>query len=1216
MRRRASASVLVLAAALATSPMAARGQATTITPDVGASLSLGTTALRTGNVVTIDGGTLSGANLFHSFSQFSLVAGDVAQWVRAGGGAGVNNVINRVTGGEVSQIAGTLDSTTLPNANFYFINPAGVVFGAGARVNVPAAAWFSTADELRFADGQRFSMATPGGSTLSVAAPGSFGFVGGQGAIRVTGAAAGFAPTSAALSFVGSDVAVANSQIILRGLDLVAVGDGQATVLLADPLASIGGGAVQVSASQFVVTPDGALSGPLRIGGGDITLDASLLVSDSQQATRGGEIRIAAGRLHLTGSQIGASARGVGAGGAVSLTAGDIDGQGGSLFTVASAQGAGGRLSISAGGLHLSGVTLSSNSTADGAGGDIELTAQTLSANASYAISNALGAGAGGSVRITAPSMELVNAIAVSTASGGGRPGDVSLTGGEIVASGGVLGSSPGLTSATGNLTINASTSFEAHQVSMTADTYGATGGSISITSPVVFLDGGLLDSASFGDGSAGSILIQAGRLTIDHSQLTAEARGTFRGSLGLVQLKATGDILLNGAIITSSAYGEAHGGVVTIEGRDVRLDDARVQSDSFGDGPGGRVSIKGDSLTISNGAVSSNASQAGDAGDVSLDGRVITLDTSAKVSSDTLDAGRGGAVTIRGGQLLVTDGASITSKATGGTGDAGSVTVEVDSLTLTDASISSDTESFGKAGAVVIHTGDLLVGGSGRGLTFISSDTLGSGNAGGVTIDAKSIVVRAEGSISSNSFADGAAGRVTIRTGSLVVRDGGFIASDANGLGHAGDVSINADSLLLEGDGDNITYISSDSLGGGDAGAVTIDARAVKVNRGGFISSDTYAFGEAGDVTIRAGALSLDTNGNIRSGTFSNGGAGNVSVQATSLSLANGAAISSEAYAGSVGGAGVVSIASDSLAVGDQARVSTSSGGAGDAGAVTIKAKTLSVDGGLVSSAAVAGATGGSGALSITADAVSLVNGGSISTVSNNDRRAGQIGITAGVVAIDGAGSGITSENQAGNTALGNRRGQSGAAGAIRLTAKGLTVANGGRISTNAFSGAAGEIEIAMPAGSLLTLKGAVAPGFIETSSGSGTGGRITIGAPLAIVSNGGSILALGELRGANVAIQTQYFINSADRINTVAVDGAFRLVATTNDVSSGTVTRDLSVLDASKILRGQCPVTRSTGVVSQLVTRPVGPYVREPAFEVLQHNLDSLQLGVRGCR
>ena len=169
---------------------------TAIRPDVGDIRALGTTVSQLGRVFIIDGGTLAGSNLFHSFSAFNLGQGDTAAWTRAAGAVQVRNVISRVTGGQISQIGGTLDSTGLPNASFIFVNPAGVLFTAGARVNVPGAAWFSTAGEVRFADSSRFEVATPTGSTLSMAAPQSFGFVGGQGAIEIRDVGADFASSA------------------------------------------------------------------------------------------------------------------------------------------------------------------------------------------------------------------------------------------------------------------------------------------------------------------------------------------------------------------------------------------------------------------------------------------------------------------------------------------------------------------------------------------------------------------------------------------------------------------------------------------------------------------------------------------------------------------------------------------------------------------------------------------------------------------------------------------------------------------------------------------------------------------------------------------------------------------------------------------------------------------------------------------------------------
>ena len=78
--------------------------------------------------VTADLGRQVGANLFHSFSQFGLAQGQSATF---SGPAGIANILSRVTGGGGSEIDGTLRST-IPGADFYFFNPAGVAFGPNA----------------------------------------------------------------------------------------------------------------------------------------------------------------------------------------------------------------------------------------------------------------------------------------------------------------------------------------------------------------------------------------------------------------------------------------------------------------------------------------------------------------------------------------------------------------------------------------------------------------------------------------------------------------------------------------------------------------------------------------------------------------------------------------------------------------------------------------------------------------------------------------------------------------------------------------------------------------------------------------------------------------------------------------------------------------------------------------------------------------------------
>ncbi len=1199
---------------LAIWPAVASGQSTAVVADVANSRALGTTAVQSGTVVTIDGGTRAGTNLFHSFSQFSVGVGDTARWVRSAGDAGsLTNVISRVTGGQTSRIAGTLDSTALPNASFYFINPAGIVFGAGARVNVPAAAYFSTAGELRFADGSQFAVSAPNGSTLSMAPPESFGFLGGQGGIDIQGAGASFAPTTIRLSFSGSSVQLSNpalnlgSRLVVGGLDLIGVGSGVDVVRLADPLASAYSGAVTVRNTPVVLSSVDGPSGSLRIGGRLVSLSGTDVVSDAGGSARGGDIRIRADDLQITGaSQLVSSARAGGTGGDIVLTVGKLAAESVKLISVTTTTARGGNIALAGSeGLTISGQSfVTSTNSGIGAGGDITLSAPQLQLDGTFAISSALGTGRGGNISVTAPSMQLFDANLIATAFGAARPGDLRIDGSVIEISGGTYGSNPGAFGDSGAVSIAASTRLLVLGAAFTASSASDNGaGAISLRSLEIYLTDTRIQADNSGSGGAGAVILEADTLILDETIIRAEVNGAPGDRLGLIRLKATGDLQLFNSIITSNTNDRADGGIIEVSGRDVRLEDSRLQSDTLGRGNGdaGRVSVKADTLLVRNGFITSSSNSLGDGGDVVLEAGTITLDTSAAIRADATDAGNAGQVTIKAGALTVLENSAITSRAQSGTGNAGAVTIDADTITMVDGRISSGTTTSGDAGTVTLRAGTLLLDAERRDFTFVTSETLGEGNAGGVIIDAKSVIVRNGAAISSDTFSDGNAGTIAIRADSLVVQDGGFISSDSTGAGDAGGVFINAGTLKVLGNGFDNTFISSDSLGTGDAGEVRIEAKAISIEQAGFISSDTYTLGDAGDVSIKADALVLKDFGNIRSRTLSNGAAGDILISAGSVTLSTGGTISSEATDTALGDAGSVGISADSLTLmGARALISTASQGEGDAGKVDVRVKILTLEGGVVSSSSERGSLGGSGTLSIVADTLSVRNGGLITTVSNNARPAGQIQIVAGSLSLDGARSLISSENLAGNTVLGNPGGQVGDAGSVLITADGLTVSNGGRITTNAFAGAAGQIAITIDRPGLLVLKGSGAPGIIQTSSGAGTGGEITISDPLAIISNGGAILALGQQRGANVTLQSRYLINSSDRLNTVAVDGDFRLETGIYDVSSGIVTREVSVLDASKVLRGQCPAARSSGAVSQLITRPVGPYVQASGFAV----------------
>ena len=99
----------------------------------------------------ITGGTVAGQNLFHSFSEFNVNTEESVYFADPG----VANIFNRVTGSNSSNIDGTLG--VLGNANLWLLNPNGIIFGAGAALDINGSFVATTADEIQFKDGNFFS---------------------------------------------------------------------------------------------------------------------------------------------------------------------------------------------------------------------------------------------------------------------------------------------------------------------------------------------------------------------------------------------------------------------------------------------------------------------------------------------------------------------------------------------------------------------------------------------------------------------------------------------------------------------------------------------------------------------------------------------------------------------------------------------------------------------------------------------------------------------------------------------------------------------------------------------------------------------------------------------------------------------------------------------------------------------------------------------------
>ncbi len=104
------------------------------------------------NTQQIDGGAIRGENLFHSFQEFNINEGNTVNFSNP---QGINHIFSRVTGNNPSNILGKLGVNG--NADLFFLNPNGIIFGANSSLNVNGSFLGTSASSIDFADGTKFS---------------------------------------------------------------------------------------------------------------------------------------------------------------------------------------------------------------------------------------------------------------------------------------------------------------------------------------------------------------------------------------------------------------------------------------------------------------------------------------------------------------------------------------------------------------------------------------------------------------------------------------------------------------------------------------------------------------------------------------------------------------------------------------------------------------------------------------------------------------------------------------------------------------------------------------------------------------------------------------------------------------------------------------------------------------------------------------------------
>jgi len=1248
------------ATALATAQAANAQVATNITPDTAAATTLGTVVTHAGATHVVDGGTLKGTNLFHSFQNFDLGQGETAQWVYTAGDANsITNVVNRVTGGSPSSIFGMLDSTAIPNADFYFINPAGIVFGEGAQVNVPAAAHFSTASELHFADGKTMSIATPSGSILSVSAPEAFGFLGNEGDISLTNienlSGSTFLAKAGPLSLSAANISLDNAFIGSRELDLTAVGDAPLQVGVeggwTDGAAQ---GRIELAGSWLQTWPgdcfDACLGteGHISLYGGDLAIENSGIVADFDSAVDDGGVSyvelLGEDSVSIQGSSVLADGYGTAQAGSLIVdSGGDVSLSDSILLTYTAGSGDAGAIVVHGANVDIDQTFVNSDSYGSGNAGAVGIAADdTLTLrNGSSVGSSANDEGDAGIVQLEAPTVLVDGGSSVSTSSfTDATAGDVIIDADELTVTGiSSIGSSSFGQGDGGNIIISANRltlgesssissdangdgnagfiDFEvADQLEISGNAYvssdsGAFGspdavgssGDIFVKAGSLLLDTGGILSRAFASGNSGSINIEVNDdLTVNAGGISSNARlgnagsvsisaetGTFNfasissdafgGNGGDITIDIAGDLEMTESLITTNAGQDfdssdtGNGGDIAITADSLSMEDSSIASRAIGQGTGGTIEIAlTGPLTMLGSNIYTDTYGEGDAGNISISALHAALDFSS-ISSDSFGAGLGGIITLAIEDDLSATNFAYISADSGGSGDAGDIDVSAGSLHFDDgAYISSDALGSGEGGLTSVTVGGEL---SLSGGAYISSDSLETGAAGGVFVSAGSLQLH-DGSISSDAYGDGDAGLTFVEGDELAMDGDSFISSDALGNGLGGNVVIGFGDIRVTGPAN----ITANSKGDGDSGFVDITADSLALEDGATISSSSFGAGNAGGVFVEGGDVSLNAS-SIISDAHASGDAGGVFFEVNNLTLID-SMLRSEAA--STGFGGSIDIEADGEVSLLNSAIETNANGIGDAGDIEVSSVNLKLSGAsIISSDALSADGGESGFVQLSAGDIAIRDGSRISTGSANENPAGFIDVAADSLLVDGHGTAISSENTSES---------GGDAGSIGISVRNATISEGGRVTTNSLNGAAGDIDFAMPTDGLLTLIGANEPGVIETSSGPGTGGIITIGTPLAIISHGGVISALGDAGGANVRIDTPYFIASSDRLNIVAVNGSLTFSNGIYDVSAGTSDVDLSMLDASSVLQGQCSSVHATGRVSQLNIRPSGPF------------------------
>jgi filamentous hemagglutinin family protein len=884
----------------------------------------GTTVTPEGNRFEIDGGLRSGdgANLFHSFEEFGLSEGQIATFLSH---PNIENILGRVVGGDASVIDGLIQVTG-GNSNLFLMNPAGIIFGANASLNLPAAFTATTAMGIGFEGENWFNAVGDNDYQNLIGTPSQFAFDGTQlgsvinagnlavgegqgltllgGSVINTGQMSAPGGTIALAAVPGENLVRISQPGHLLSLEIAPPRESGGQLQSVSPLALpelLTGGAEDIE-TGLSANPDRTVR--LAASGIDVPTEAgvtivsgTLDVSPNSPSPIPHSVNVLGDKVGLFGATINASGT---HGGGIVRIGGDYQGQG----TVPNAS----RTVVSRD------SSIAVDALQNGSGGRAIVWADEVTGF--YGNISARGGnnwGDGGFVEVSGK-QDLIFDGRVDVSAANGNWGTLLLDPTNITISnaadtGGVVGALPDILQgdfAGADININTGTlQNQAGNVLLEATDNITIANGITLT----FVAGGSITFTADADGDGignfsmdpTQVINAPGRnIAISGASITGGTIATRALNAGTISLNAIGDV--NVTRLDSSTNGAGTGGEITVASTNGAINvigAVEAGSAGAGLGDGGTITLtaRGD-ITTADVLARSNADGVG--GNITITSTEGSIDTTAAIFGVHTFGATGGSILLNARGDVRTG--SVRTDAF--TGEAGNIT-----LNSTAGNISSTTEldatAFLNGGAIAlsangdINTAQIGAGstnGDGGDITFTSTaGAIGSGNldtqstfgdAGDITLNAMNDITVVTGvSTFTNTNGIGNGGDIAITSTAGAIDTSAARINASAFIGNSGSVTLNAlgdittQDIFAEvsntGDGGNVSFTST-------AGAIStnnLSTRAVSGNGGAiaFTAGDsitTNNINSASTAQGRGGAITLNAESDITSGFLTFGSA------------------------------------------------------------------------------------------------------------------------------------------------------------------------------------------------------------------------------------------------------------------------------------------------------------------------------------------------------